>query len=151
LRDIFPGIRKQRDWKKLHLNSAKLEAYVETLLRTVGCPRSDVYISDDADTSYCMGGLWRSFIVLEAYLTENKEVELLSALAHELGHWKYSHANKSVWLDLVIPLFIFSFSVYVLMFCRLTSDLRPSHQAFVLRYCLRIWEITVCLSHLRHI
>mgnify|MGYP001658696151 CR=1 FL=1 len=54
LREIF---WKQRDWKKFHLNSVPLEARVETFLQTVGCPRSDVYISDDADTSYCTGGL----------------------------------------------------------------------------------------------
>jgi STE24 endopeptidase len=93
------------DFKPLH--EGELKTKIEELAASVNFPLKGIYVMDGSKRSahsnaYLTGFLGLKRIVL--YDTIEKQMsteEIVAVLAHEIGHWKYSHIMKTITIEQV--------------------------------------------------
>lgn len=82
------------------LQEGKLKDGVESLAKSLEFPLHELYVIDGSKRSahsnaYFFGLPWKKHIVIYDTLIEKSEPEeVISVLAHELGHWKEGHTTK---------------------------------------------------------
>ncbi|KAG8934708.1 hypothetical protein FRC02_009410 [Tulasnella sp. 418] len=82
------------------LAEGSLRTRIEALAGRLNFPLKHLYVIDGSKRSshsnaYFYGLPWSKHIVLfDTLINNNPEEELEAVLAHELGHWKYSHPTK---------------------------------------------------------
>lgn len=82
------------------LEEGKLKDGVEALAKSLEFPLHELYVIDGSKRSahsnaYFFGLPWKKHIVIYDTLIEKSEPEeVISVLAHELGHWKEGHTTK---------------------------------------------------------
>lgn len=100
------------------LEPGELRESIEELATRVGFPLKKVFLIDgsrrsDHSNAYFFG-FWKNkrIVIFDTLLTEDKGItntEILSILAHELGHWKGNHFLKN--------LFIIETYLFVMFYC----------------------------------
>jgi len=109
---IVPLFNKQRK-----LRSGELRQKIETFAWGAGFEYQDIYIMDGSKRStkanaYFTGlGKKRRIVLYDTLLKELNDNEILAVLAHEIGHFKKKHIQKSLIISIIttgITLFVLS-------------------------------------------
>ncbi|KXX73323.1 CAAX prenyl protease 1 [Madurella mycetomatis] len=102
------------------LEEGKLKTDVEDLAKKLKFPLHELHVIDGSKRSahsnaYFFGLPWKKHIVIYDTLIEKSEnEEVVSVLAHELGHWSLGHTTKLFGISQAHLFYIFSlFSVFV--------------------------------------
>ncbi|KAK3185917.1 zinc metalloprotease [Lecanicillium sp. MT-2017a] len=102
------------------LEDGELKTKVEELAGSFNFPLKELYVIDGSKRSahsnaFFYGLPWKKHIVIYDTLLENSETqEVMSILAHELGHWKLGHTTRLFGISQVNLLYVFSlFSVFI--------------------------------------
>lgn len=104
-------------YKFTRLEDGELKSGIEELAKKLQFPVTDLYVCDASTRSshsnaFFVGLPWAKRIVLfDTIIEKLSQPEILSVLAHELGHWKLLHTTQSLialQLALVLQFVIFS-------------------------------------------
>ena len=102
------------------LEEGPLKSKVEALAANHKFPLQDLFVIDGSKRSahsnaYFYGLPWKKHIVIYDTLIEKTETEeIISILAHELGHWKLGHTTRLFGIGQAHLLYVFSlFSVFI--------------------------------------
>ncbi|GAB1314183.1 zinc metalloprotease [Madurella fahalii] len=102
------------------LEEGKLKTDVEDLAKKLKFPLHELHVIDGSKRSahsnaYFFGLPWKKHIVIYDTLIEKSEnEEVVSVLAHELGHWSLGHTTKLFGISQAHLFYIFAlFSVFV--------------------------------------
>jgi len=118
---IFPTFIQPLFNKFEPLQEGELKTRIEELAKSVSFPLTKIYVMDgskrsDHSNAYFYGFWNNKRIVL--YDTLQKKVddnEIIAILCHELGHWKFNHMLKMLFITeihIYILLYLFSFFIH---------------------------------------
>ncbi len=98
------------------IENKDLEHRIETLMGKVGLRIKGVFKMDASKRSkhtnaYFTGiGRNKRIVLFDTLLASHTEEEILSVLAHEIGHWKRKHLLKEIFLLEIVSLALFYFA-----------------------------------------
>jgi len=111
---LYPSVIQPLFNKLSPLESGLLRTRIESLAERLNFPLTDLYVIDGSKRSahsnaYFYGLPWSKHIVLfDTLIKKSQPAELEAVLAHELGHWKYSHPMKLMMVSQIHLLALFS-------------------------------------------
>lgn len=111
---LYPTVIQPLFNKLSPLESGVLRTRIESLASRLNFPLTDLYVIDGSKRSahsnaYFYGLPWSKHIVLfDTLIKKSQPAELEAVLAHELGHWKYSHPMKLMLVSQVHLLALFA-------------------------------------------
>ncbi len=113
-------------FNKLHpLEAGSLRDKIETFARKVNFPLTNIFVMDGSKRStkanaYFSGmGSKKTIVLFDTLINEQTEEELVSVLAHEAGHYKMKHIQKSM----VISVLQTGAILFILSLCISRPDL----------------------------
>lgn len=102
------------------LEDGSLRTKIEDFANSVNFPLTNIYVIDGSKRStkanaYFSGlGAKKTIVLFDTLINEHSEEELVSILAHEVGHYKLKHITKSLFigtLQMGVILYILSYAV----------------------------------------
>ncbi|KAH7333819.1 peptidase family M48-domain-containing protein [Rhizoctonia solani] len=111
---LYPTVIQPLFNKLSPLETGALRTRIEGLASRLNFPLTDLYVIDGSKRSahsnaYFYGLPWSKHIVLfDTLIKKSEPAELEAVLAHELGHWKYSHPMKLMLVSQIHLLALFS-------------------------------------------
>ncbi|KAF8752842.1 CAAX prenyl protease N-terminal, five membrane helices [Rhizoctonia solani] len=111
---LYPTVIQPLFNKLSPLETGALRTRIEALASRLSFPLTDLYVIDGSKRSahsnaYFYGLPWSKHIVLfDTLIKKSQPAELEAVLAHELGHWKYSHPMKLMLVSQIHMLALFS-------------------------------------------
>ncbi|KEP46996.1 CAAX prenyl protease [Rhizoctonia solani 123E] len=111
---LYPTVIQPLFNKLSPLETGLLRTRIEGLASRLSFPLTDLYVIDGSKRSahsnaYFYGLPWSKHIVLfDTLIKKSEPAELEAVLAHELGHWKYSHPMKLMLVSQIHLLALFS-------------------------------------------
>ncbi|KAG8735911.1 hypothetical protein FRC10_010011 [Ceratobasidium sp. 414] len=111
---LYPTVIQPLFNKLSPLEAGLLRTRIESLAERLKFPLTDLYVIDGSKRSahsnaYFYGLPWSKHIVLfDTLIKKSQPAELEAVLAHELGHWKYSHPMKLMIVSQVHLLALFA-------------------------------------------
>lgn len=100
------------------LDNPRLEKQIVEIARTSGVNVNKIYSIKESDYSkhtnaFFVGfGSNKKIYLYDTLIQNNSESELMSILAHEIGHWKYNHNMKRIIIGFVTSLGVFLIIFY---------------------------------------
>ncbi|KAG9076168.1 hypothetical protein FRC06_009666, partial [Ceratobasidium sp. 370] len=111
---LYPTVIQPLFNKLSPLEAGLLRTRIEALAERLKFPLTDLYVIDGSKRSahsnaYFYGLPWSKHIVLfDTLIKKSQPAELEAVLAHELGHWQYSHPMKLMIVSQVHLLALFA-------------------------------------------
>lgn len=114
---IYPIVVLPIFYEIKKIDNPHLEKRIIELTNKSGVTVDNIYIIKESDYSkhtnaFFIGfGSRKKIYLYDTLVQNNSESELISILAHEIGHWKYNHNLKGIMLG-----FLFSLAGFMLIF-----------------------------------
>ncbi len=95
------------------LEDGELKIKIEELAKKIGFPLKEIKVMDGSKRSkhsnaYFTGfGKNRRIVLFDTLMDKMENEEILSILAHEMGHWKHKHILKQMVLSLILSFLVF--------------------------------------------
>jgi len=113
------------------IDNPSLEREIRTLTQKANIKIDNIYIINASDYSkhtnaFFVGfGTNKKIYLYDTLLKDNSEPEIISILAHEIGHWVYDHNLKGIILGFILYLSVFTAIYFCVKKYLIESD-RPS-------------------------
>jgi STE24 endopeptidase len=133
------------------LPEGELKASLLTMARRLQFPAADIFVMDGSVRSlhanaYFMGiGKWRRIVLYDTLLHQLENRELLSVVAHEIGHYKHKHIFQQIFLQALFMGLSLYLAAFALQFAPLFGAFGFAENA---GQAMGIFLFLTCLSSL---
>jgi STE24 endopeptidase len=133
------------------LPEGELKASLLTMARRLRFPAADIFVMDGSVRSlhanaYFMGiGKWRRIVLYDTLLHQMENRELLSVVAHEIGHYKHKHIFQQIFLQALFMGLSLYLAAFALQFAPLFGAFGFAENA---GQAMGIFLFLTCLSSL---
>jgi len=116
---VYPAVILPLFYDIKAIDNPQLEKRIIELADKTGVSVDKIYVINESDYSkhtnaFFVGfGAHKKIYLYDTLIKNNSEAEVISILAHEIGHWEYNHNLKGVVLGFMMSLFAFMLIYHV--------------------------------------
>jgi STE24 endopeptidase len=109
--------------------AGSLRDKIVSLAKSSNVPVNEIYIIKESEYSkhtnaFFVGfGEQKKIYLYDTLISSNTEGEIISVLAHEIGHWKHDHQVKGIAIEFVFSLIQFSVLYFILNILKKKGDI----------------------------